>query len=167
LTEQGLRADADDCDGPGGEACGVETGGRIVVGFDGSKPARRALEWAAAEARLRDAVLRVVYAWMIVPIAVPELVIAEDVDELQRSAEAYLADAVAGLLPADDGVEVELVVVNARPAEALLEAAKDADLLVVGSRGLGGFAGLLLGSISSQCAHHAPCPVVIVRAAPS
>ncbi len=136
---------------------------RIVVGFDGSDHSRRALEWAVAEASLRGAALCVLYAWLIVPIAVPDLDYSADEDELQRRAEEFLADAVSASVPSDGRVEVELRVVNGRPAEALLEAAADAALLVVGSRGLGGFAGLLLGSVSSQCAHHAPCPVVVVH----
>ncbi len=135
---------------------------RIVVGFDGSAHSQRALEWAIEEARLRSAVLRVIYAWMIVPIAVEELDYTAEEDELQRRAEGFLADAVAASLPPETGIEVELRVVNARPIDALLEAAGDADLLVVGSRGLGGFTGLLLGSVSSQCAHHSPCPLAIV-----
>jgi nucleotide-binding universal stress UspA family protein len=65
----------------------------------------------------------------------------------------------------DPGVTIEREVVEGSPADVLLRAAADADLLVVGSHGRGGFAGLLLGSVSQQCAHHAPCPVVIVRAA--
>jgi nucleotide-binding universal stress UspA family protein len=64
----------------------------------------------------------------------------------------------------DPEVEVETVAVHGSAAHSLVEAAANADLLVVGSRGHGGFAGLLLGSVSQQCAHHAPCPVVIVRA---
>jgi nucleotide-binding universal stress UspA family protein len=62
-----------------------------------------------------------------------------------------------------ESVEIKRSVVEGHPAAALLDAAKEADLLVVGSRGRGGFAGLLLGSVGEQCAHHAPCPVVIVR----
>jgi nucleotide-binding universal stress UspA family protein len=136
--------------------------GRIVVGIDGSPGSREALRFALEEARLRGSSITAVFAWSL-PLAVdapgglmPELVAdfqAEATEELQ----AVVAE--AGDLA---GAPVEQVVVEGAPAKRLLEAAKDAELLVVGSRGRGGFTGLLLGSVSQQCAHHAPCPVVIV-----
>jgi nucleotide-binding universal stress UspA family protein len=137
----------------------------IVVGVDGSGGARDALRFALEEARFRRAAVRVVAAWHV-PVAAyggafvppdPALVAEPDPDA-RRAAERALED--AGDL-ADD-VDVETVVREGAPAQVLLEEADDADLLVVGSRGLGGFRGLLLGSVSQQCAHHAPCPVVIV-----
>jgi nucleotide-binding universal stress UspA family protein len=137
----------------------------IVVGVDGSDGAGHALEWAAEEARLRDARLRVVLAWQI-PFALytgPGTfgVDRELTDELRELAEKQLeeaCEAASGL----QGLDLERSVIQDLPAPALVEAAKNAALLVVATRGRGGFAGLLLGSVSQQCAHHASCPVVIV-----
>jgi nucleotide-binding universal stress UspA family protein len=138
----------------------------IVVGSDGSPAATAALEWAVAEARLRDARLLVVHAW-----AVPVLAYGTpygvgptaELIEAERKAAAAALDAALERVDVE-GVELERRVVEGPAAQSLLEAAENADLLVVGSRGHGGFAGLLLGSVSQQCAQHAPCPVVIVRA---
>jgi nucleotide-binding universal stress UspA family protein len=82
--------------------------------------------------------------------------------DMHMAAEALLEKATAGL--AAEGVEIECRAVEGGAPEVLIAAADEADLLVVGSRGHGGFAGLLLGSVSQQCAHHARCPVVIVHA---
>ncbi len=140
--------------------------GAIVVGFDGSEGSLRALRWAADEGRLRSAQLRVVFAWEY-PVnlwagagwAIPDGAMLSDFHEL---AEERLERALAEAGPALDGLQVERSVIEGAAAPALLEAAKGAELLVVGSRGHGGFAGLLLGSVSQQCAHHAPCPMVII-----
>jgi nucleotide-binding universal stress UspA family protein len=145
---------------------------RVVVGVDGSEGSTVALRFAVGEARLRDAVLQVVYAWRL-PLAVaapeasalgvpliPELTFAGLRDASVGTAEALVDDALAGI--DTSGVHVERTIVEAAPAQALVEVAGGADLLVVGSRGRGGFAGVVLGSVSQQCAHHAPCPVVIV-----
>jgi nucleotide-binding universal stress UspA family protein len=138
----------------------------ILVGVDGSAASRAALEWAVEEARLRNARLHVVHTWTL-PVSayaapVGAVLDGEVLDGVRDAAEqlvsAVLDDVDAG------GVEVDRSVVEGSPAASLLEAAENADLLVVGSRGRGGFAGLLLGSVSQQCAQHAPCPVVIVRA---
>jgi nucleotide-binding universal stress UspA family protein len=139
---------------------------RIVVGVDGSEGSLQALRWAADEARLRKALLQVVLAWDYpasllagASFSVPDLEILGDFGKL---AEARLGQALQDASSALEGVEVERRVIEGAPALALIEAAKDADLLVVGTRGHGGFVGLLLGSVSQQCAHHAPCPIVIV-----
>jgi nucleotide-binding universal stress UspA family protein len=87
---------------------------------------------------------------------------AEVHDHLEAAARNLLDACVDEARSADPDVDVQGELVEGRPAGALLEAARSADLLVVGSRGRGGFAGLLLGSISAQCVHHAPCPVVVV-----
>jgi len=146
--------------------------GTIVVGVDGSPGSLEALRFAAAEARLRGARLRVVHAWTVpLAVALPEPavlaqpLIPEPEFEQVRAAllvegEKLLDEALAGL----DAPEVERVLAEGTPAHALVQAAEGADLLVVGSRGRGGFRGLLLGSVSQQCAHHAPCPVAIVPA---
>lgn len=139
----------------------------IVVGVDGSPGSRSALEWAAEEARLRNLPLRLVLAWYP-PVGLYGGVGLAGLDgetirgfgELAEERLARVCEEVAASL---EGLEVERVVVEDVAAHALLDAAADADLLVVGTRGHGGFAGLLLGSVSQQCAHHSPCPIVIVR----
>jgi nucleotide-binding universal stress UspA family protein len=143
----------------------VEITGGVVVGHDGSKCAQEALAWAghlAARARLP---LHVVRAWHLPtaprpaswsPGYVPPL---SDYEEAVRQAlEAHVA--AAGLPPQ---VEPMCHVTHQPPVRGLLQAAGGADLLVVGARGAGGFAGLLLGSVSDQCVRHAPCPVTVVR----
>ena len=141
---------------------------RIVVGVDGSGEARHALAWAVEEARRWGASLRVVHAWRPPQTYVfdaPAAVRPELEQALRDVGEQVVDDSLAAVLSgADPGVEIERLVVPEPPVEALLAAVRDADLLVVSSRGRGGFAGLLLGSVSQQVAHHAPCPVVVVRA---
>lgn len=134
----------------------------IVVGVDGSDSSVSALRWALREARLRGASARVVHAWSYPQVSTYH--------EAAHVLNVPFADEAAALLDrvvedvADaGGVEIEKKVVEGEPAPALLEAARDASMLVVGSRGLGGFSGLLLGSVSQQCAHHATCALVIVR----
>jgi nucleotide-binding universal stress UspA family protein len=144
--------------------------GTIVVGTDGSEHARAALRWAVDEARFHEAAVRAVHAWTIVPVTAPPFgeppVIHPTPDEiamLQEAAQRLLDESVDEVAAAKDGPAIERKLVQGLAAEALLAEAQDADLLVVGSRGLGGFKGLLLGSVGQQVAHHAPCPVVIVR----
>jgi nucleotide-binding universal stress UspA family protein len=135
---------------------------RIVVGVDGSQASLRALRWALDEARRRGATLEVVHAWHV-PNAgayldfIGYLDVAAFEDDARRVVDqALTAENVAGLS------WVEPIIVQDSAARALLDIAKGADLVVVGSRGRGGFTGLLLGSVSQQVAHHTPCPVVIV-----
>ncbi len=130
----------------------------VVVGVDGSRSAEGALRWAAAEARTRHARLRVVRAWTF--LDQPEG--SFDPSYGDADAQRQLDDAVAGLGADAEGIDIERLAVCDLPARGLLAAAAGADLLVVGARGLGGFQGLLLGSVSQQVANHAPCPVVIV-----
>ena len=120
--------------------------GAIVVGVDGSDESRRALEWALTWARTHGAPVRVVYAY--------------GGDESEGEAELIVKAQVA-TAEADD-LDVACDALPGPAVRVLLEAASDADLLVVGSRGRHGFPGLLLGSVSQQLAHHAVCPVVIV-----
>lgn len=139
---------------------------RIVAGADGSSSAQAALHWAFRQARLTGAVLEAVLAWEV-PIALGRFGTARDVPredtEFRQAAEQVLAEAVAGVADAAGGVEVRPQALEGNAAAVLLAAARGADLLVVGSRGHGGFAGALLGSVSLQCVQHAPCPVVVVR----
>lgn len=138
--------------------------GFIVVGVDGSPSSRQALRWAAREAALRDAEVRVVTAWTIPWSVYSSIAVPDDLGkDLETAATEQAADMIAELGPDAEGVQVRTVVREGDPAHVLLHEAEGAELLVVGSRGLGGFRDLLLGSVSQQCAHHAPCPVVILR----
>ena len=132
----------------------------VVVGVDGSEQSLAALAWAITEARLRQGRIRVITAWYYPPLAseVGDGVIDESFKQAAEQVQARALSVVA-----DAGVPATGQVVENSPATALLHAAGDADLLVVGSRGHGAFTGLRLGSVSSQVAHHAPCPVLIVR----
>jgi nucleotide-binding universal stress UspA family protein len=136
--------------------------GTIVVGVDGSEESQRALAWAVDEARMRGARVVALRAWVYPALAASGLVpVTTDlVEQLAGSERQALAEAVSSVDA--QGVEIDQRVVEDAPAHALVEAAAGAELLVVGSRGHGGFTGLLLGSVSQQCAHHSPCPVVIV-----
>jgi len=137
---------------------------RVVVGIDGSDGSQRALRWAVEEAGRRGAELEVVHVWHL-PYAggYPYFAGAIDLGVFENDARAILDRAVA-TVDATAVPAVEPVLVQGGAAWALVEAAKGADLLVVGSRGRGGFAGLLLGSVSQHVAAHAPCPVVVVPA---
>jgi nucleotide-binding universal stress UspA family protein len=140
--------------------------GLIVVGVDGSESARLAARWAAHEAEMRDADVLLLSAWDMprYGFSFGAAAFSEDfLKALRRTAEGNVADAMDELRAISKDVDVSTEVVEGQAAAALLQAAKDADLLVLGSRGLGGFRELLLGSVSQQCANHAPCPVVVVR----
>jgi nucleotide-binding universal stress UspA family protein len=134
----------------------------IVVGVDGSDSSIRALRWAANQAKVTGASLTVVTTWEFPPTFgwAPPYPSDFDPDKDARKALQKNVDAVLG---PDPEVPVQLDVVEGHPSSVLVEKAKDAELLVVGSRGHGAFAGMLLGSVSEYCAAHAPCPVVIVR----
>lgn len=135
---------------------------RIVVGIDASKDSIRALTWAVDEARLRDAELELVHAYASADyVALPALVTLPTDQELTKAAEAVLDDALAAVDDAP-GVRITRTVRAGGAAGVLCDVAEGADLLVVGARGLGGFRGLLLGSVSHQVVAHSPCPVVVV-----
>jgi nucleotide-binding universal stress UspA family protein len=149
----------------------------VVVGVDGSAGAKEALRWALEEGRLRRSPVRTVHAWTFGYIGGSVegypywggslgsfTSLGVDLNDLHRAAEDLLERAIADVGDETEGVEVERQVVQGPAAEVLVSAAAPDDLLVVGSRGHGGFAGLLLGSVSQQCVHHAPCPIVVVHA---
>ena len=138
----------------------------IVVGVDGSKCSHSALRFALEEARIRKAKLRVVVVWHV-PLAAYGAGWAPPPPRLTEDSEAAakeVLDEALRLAKEGDGVEIEPLVREGQPADVLVEASAEAEMLVVGSRGRGGFRELLLGSVSQQCAHHARCPVTIVRA---
>jgi len=136
----------------------------IVVGVDGSEESKQALRWALGEARLRGARVVALRAWIYPALAGGGLipVTTDLLEQLTQNETKELAATVEEVAAGETDVQVDQVVVEDAPARALVAASQDADLLVVGTRGHGGFTGLVLGSVSQQCAHHAPCPVVIV-----
>ena len=136
--------------------------GRIVVGVDSSRTSLKALRWALEEARMRGAELELVHAFPRPELVGMTMVVTlPSDDELREASEQVLADALAAVGGAD-GVTVTQHVGSGGPASVLVESAKDAELLVIGSRGLGGFRGMLLGSVTQQVIAHAPCPVVVL-----
>lgn len=136
----------------------------IVVGVDGSEESERALVWAADEARRRHATLRVVHAWFEVFLdgyfAAP---MAYERDAVVAAAREILDKAVAAIPAGSPEIVVESELMHGQPEIVLIDESKTADMVVVGSRGRGGFAGLLLGSVSQRVVHHAQCPVVVIR----
>jgi nucleotide-binding universal stress UspA family protein len=140
----------------------------IVVGVDHSEGAKAALRFALEEATLRQATLRVVHAWQYAYIGATGFegsypALGGDIKELRDLAERDLDATLQEAIPETGAIEIERRVVEDRPAAALVDESRGADMIVVGSRGHGGFGGLLLGSVSQQVAHHAACPVVIVH----
>jgi nucleotide-binding universal stress UspA family protein len=136
--------------------------GVIVVGVDGSVGAAEALRWALARAGALSSRIVAVRAWErpLAPLGVVELVV-----DLGEAAARELAEGV-GAVASDAAVVVDQRTMEGTPARVLIYVAQQehADLLVVGTRGRGGFSGLVLGSTSATLAHHAPCPLVIVTA---
>lgn len=137
----------------------------IIVGIDGSEHSLHAYRWALAESARREAELSAIFAWETPMIGLPA---AFDRTELENDAKRFLNEQLdrAG---STDGVTVHRVIAHGDPSASLIEACRQsgAELLVIGSRGRGGFSGLLLGSVGQECASHAPCPVVICRAQPT
>jgi nucleotide-binding universal stress UspA family protein len=144
----------------GGTGAATHRSGPVVVGIDTSDDSYEALIWALGEAARRTTRLLAVaaWSWLDQPGSFDPGYGAEDV---RSAAEAFVVKARAEV--GDLDVDVEVRPVNDHPSPALIDVSARAALLVVGSRGLGGFRGLQLGSVSSQVAHHANCPVVIVR----
>jgi nucleotide-binding universal stress UspA family protein len=139
---------------------------RIVVGVDGSAASRAAFRWAVRQAELTGATVQAITAWQY-PVATggyawaPVAVL--DSTDLQEAAEKTLADEISEVVGARTDIKLLPQAVEGNPAQVLLDAAAGAEVLVVGSRGHGGFASALLGSVSQHCVHHANCPVVIIR----
>lgn len=144
---------------------------RIVVGIDGSEPSKAALRWAARLAPLLGCTIDAVTAWQYPLLAglnpgfanvgvMPDFAELLDTEQLAKDGlEETLQEVFGDHRP----VGLATAVVHGQPAQALIEASADATMLVVGSRGHGGFAGLLLGSVSSACAEHAKCPVLVLH----
>ena len=140
---------------------GEEHKHRIVVGVDGSVSSKAALAWAVRQARLTGAVVEAVTCWEF-PTAYgyPAPVMDVDLEEMATNqVRAAISEATRGAPP----VQVRYLVAEGNDARVLLDASADADLLVVGSRGHGGFVEALPGSTGQHCVHHATCPVVVIR----
>jgi nucleotide-binding universal stress UspA family protein len=145
---------------------GDQTPGRIVVGVDGSLSSRAALAWAVRQAGLAGASVEAVTAWHYPVMAggVPIGLTGElDNSDYREWAASALDQTIKQAVGPDGPVRVSATVREGNAAQVLAEVADGADLLVVGSRGHGGFTEALLGSVSQACVHHAECPVVIVR----
>ncbi len=144
----------------------VRIEGGILVGHDGSKCAQEALGWAARLAARADMDLHVLRAWSMMTAPQPKTWSPGYVPPLEEYEKAVLDELSAHVAAAklDPAVRVTPHAVHTSAAQAMIKAAEGADLLVVGARGRGGFAGLLLGSTSDQVVHHAPCPVTVIRA---
>ncbi|QFZ19666.1 universal stress protein [Saccharothrix syringae] len=138
--------------------------GPVVVGVDGSPTSEEAIAFAFEEASLRGAPLVAVIAWtdFLVDSAYHSR-FTVDWSQVEQEELRVLAERLAGWQEKHPDVRVERRVIHDRPVRGLLGVAEGAQLLVVGSHGLGGFAGMLLGSTSQALVHHAPCPLAVVR----
>jgi nucleotide-binding universal stress UspA family protein len=142
---------------------------RIVVGIDGSHHAQRALEWAVREAAVRRASLTVITVYNSVvtfwggAVELPpdQTVADKALADAREAVDKALAPSVSG---DEQPASVTVEAIDGRPADVLIRASKHADLVVVGSRGTGGFARLLLGSVGTEVAYHAHCPAAIIPA---
>jgi nucleotide-binding universal stress UspA family protein len=134
---------------------------RIVVGIDGSPHSQVALRWAVEEARLRGLGLRIIHVF-------PALVTywgttsSEYYPKEEAEARKVFEHALASA-PSMDGLDIEQTLTPGNPAEVLIEASRQASMLVVGARGRGGFRGVVVGSVSWHAVHQAHCPVLVVR----
>jgi len=138
---------------------------RVVVGVDGSASSLAALRWAVRQAGLTGGVVEAVVAWEYPSYywyGWPPPSTGDSAD-WEANARQILDEAISKSTSPDDPVEIRTRVVKGNPAGVLINAAHDADLLVVGNRGHGGFTEALLGSVGQHCTQHARCPVVVVR----
>ena len=142
---------------------------KIVVGVDGSPSSRAALRWAVGQAVLTGGVVEAVLAWqvpMILRTSAWAPIYVDEASSLEADARKTLDAVISDEVEPADSQHVAAQVGYGHPAQVMLEAAADADLLVVGSRGHGSVADVLLGSVGQYCVHHAHCPVLIMRGEP-
>ncbi|MGV9254592.1 universal stress protein [Streptomyces sp. NPDC003697] len=135
---------------------------RVVVGVDGSPSSYEALRWAARYARLVDGTVEAIHAWDT-PSAIGWSGPAIDPEFDFEQARERFSQELRSVFPDEQSVELRKHLVEGDPSEVLIRASQGAEVLVVGSRGRGGFARAMLGSVSQRCAQHAACPVVVVR----
>jgi nucleotide-binding universal stress UspA family protein len=132
---------------------------KVVVGVDGSEHGDAALRWALAEAEAHDGQVTAVFAWQMPFISNPA---AFDRAELEQAAKSFIINQVSSVAPSPP-VPLTPLVAEGDPAEALVKASEDADLLVVGTRGRSPFLGVFLGAVSLRCAAAARCPVTLIK----
>lgn len=135
---------------------------KTIVGVDGSPASEKAFDWALEHSGPDDTVV-VLHTWQIPPVVGFDTGYIEP-PNMKELAVAFIDEFTADAMANEDGPTVVPTLVNGHVGHELIAASQDADLLVVGSRGFGGFRGLLLGSVSNYVVHHAACPVVVVRA---
>lgn len=142
-----------------------DTPRRIVVGVDGSQNSAHAAQWAAEEAALRGAELHLVHGlnFTIQAEIISPLPVDEARARIHSHAKKIIDEVRAPLTAAHPGLNITAEISELSPSEALVTSSKDAQLVVTGSRGHGGFTGLLLGSVGLKVASHAHCPTVVVR----
>ena len=142
-------------------------GDRIVVGIDGSDQSQLALRWAAYLARISGSTLEAVTAWQPLTAMATAggfgYMTVPDGWDAATEMEKALVDTLDQVFGAERPADLQMTVREGHPTEVLLQAGRGARMMVLGSRGHGGFAGLLLGSVSSACAEHAACPVLVVH----
>jgi nucleotide-binding universal stress UspA family protein len=136
--------------------------GRIAVGVDGSECSDEALRWAVQEALRCDAELILVHGWTY-PYQGPRTAITEARDDMKLDAMRTLEACARMVRELAPTLRCHSIISEESPAKAIIDAAKEADMLVVGSRGHGGFAALLLGSVSRTVLQHSPVPVAVIR----
>jgi nucleotide-binding universal stress UspA family protein len=134
-------------------------GYKIVVGVDGSPHSLAALRWSLDQARGRQGGVTVLFAWQVPFVSIPG---AFDRNELEEAYREFLVTTVSNVVPSPK-VPLETILAEGDATESLVEAAKDADMLVLGIRGRSPVTGLMLGSVSQACAAHAACPVVLIK----
>ncbi len=135
--------------------------GRVTVGVDGSPASNEALNWAAKEAILRHAILEVDHVWSLPNMGYGGYV--SQLDDFESDAKLLLDKIAAEATAKYPEITVEANLLQGPPAQALIERGMSSDMVVVGSRGHGGFTGLMLGSVSQQLVHHAAFPVVVIH----
>ena len=136
---------------------------RIVVGVDGSPASLKALQWALRQAEATGAKVEAAQAWEVPVMYGSGMMVLPSSEDFEAAAKQSLENTVAAATDGRPTVPFESHVIAGHPAKTLLDLAEGADLLVVGSRGHGGFVGTLVGSVSQYCVSHASCPVVVVR----
>lgn len=142
----------------------ADGGGRIVVGADGSDGSKGALRWAARQAACTGAVVEAVIAWEWPAFFGVDTALPEGLDP-PGIAGQVLDQAVRGVLGENPPAGLQTRVAEGRAGQVLVDASREAELLVVGTRGHGGLVDAFLGSVSTYCVHHAHCPVVVIRPA--